>query len=65
MIVCILFVITFKCVFLLSPSRDLTPVTAVDGRIIGEGVFGPMTRRLEAMYQDEIKTAVLAARKAS
>lgn len=51
--------------FVTGTFGGLTPVTAVDGRIIGEGVFGPMTRRLEAMYQDEIKTAVLAARKAS
>ena len=51
--------------FVTGTFGGLTPVTAVDGRTIGEGVFGPMTRRLEALYQDEIKTAVLAARKAS
>jgi branched-chain amino acid aminotransferase len=51
--------------FVTGTFGGLTPVTAVDGRIIGEGVFGPMTRRLEALYQDEIKTAVLAAQKAS
>ena len=52
-------------VFVTGTFGGLTPVTAVDGRTIGEGVFGPMTRRLEALYQDEIKTAVLAAQKAS
>ena len=51
--------------FVTGTFGGLTPVTAVDGRTIGEGVFGPMTRRLEALYQDEIKTAVLAAQKAS
>ncbi len=51
--------------FVTGTFGGLTPVTAVDGRIIGEGVFGPMTRRLEALYQDEIKAAVLAAQKAS
>jgi branched-chain amino acid aminotransferase len=51
--------------FVTGTFGGLTPVTAVDGRTIGEGVFGPMTRRLEALYQDKIKTAVLAARKAS
>ncbi len=51
--------------FVTGTFGGLTPVTAVDGRTIGEGTFGPMTRRLEALYQDEIKTAVLAARKAS
>jgi len=51
--------------FVTGTFGGLTPVTAVDGRTIGEGVFGQMTRRLEALYQDEIKTAVLAAQKTS
>ena len=51
--------------FLTGTFGALTPVKAVDGRTIGAGVFGPMTRRLEALYQDEIKAAVSAARKAS
>ena len=51
--------------FLTGTFGALTPVKAIDGRTIGEGVFGPMTRRLEALYQDEIKAAVSAARKAS
>ena len=51
--------------FVTGTFGGLTPVTVVDGRTIGEGVFGPMTRRLEALYQDEIKAAVLAAQKAS
>ena len=51
--------------FLTGTFGALTPVKAVDGRTIGEGVFGPMTRRLEALYQDEIKAAVTAAQKAS
>ncbi len=51
--------------FVTGTFGGLTPVTAVDGRTIGEGAFGPMTRRLEALYQDEIKTVVLAAQKAS
>ena len=51
--------------FVTGTFGGLTPVTAVDGRTIGEGVFGSMTRRLEALYQDEIKAAVLAAQKAS
>ncbi len=51
--------------FVTGTFGGLTPVTAVDGRTIGEGVFGSMTRRLETLYQDEIKTAVRAAQKAS
>ena len=51
--------------FVTGTFGGLTPVTAVDGRTIGEGVFGSMTRRLETLYQDEIKTAVRGAQKAS
>ncbi len=47
--------------FLTGTFGALTPVKAVDGRTIGHGVFGPMTSRLEALYQDEIKAAVAAA----
>ncbi len=47
--------------FLTGTFGALTPVKAVDGRTIGEGVFGPMTSRLEALYQDEIRAAVAAA----
>ena len=47
--------------FLTGTFGALTPVKAVDGRTIGEGVFGPMTSRLEALYQDEIRAAVTAA----
>ena len=47
--------------FVTGTFGALTPVNAVDGRTIGEGVFGPMTRRLEALYQDEIQAAVDAA----
>ncbi len=49
--------------FLTGTFGALTPVKAVDGRTISEGVFGPMTRRLEALYRDEIKAAVSAAQK--
>lgn len=42
----------------------LTPVRAVDGRTIGETVTGPMTRRLDALYHDEIKAAVNVAQRA-
>ena len=47
--------------FLTGTFGALTPVRAVDGRVIGEGVSGSMTRRLEALYQDQIKAAVSAA----
>lgn len=47
--------------FVTGTFGALTPVKAVDGRTIGEGVAGPMTRRLEVLYQDEIRAAVAAA----
>jgi branched-chain amino acid aminotransferase len=49
--------------FLSGTFGALTPVKAVDGRTIGEGVFGPMTRKLESLYQDKIKSAVAATQK--
>lgn len=49
--------------FVTGTFGGLTPVTTVDGRRVGEGAFGPMTRRLEALYQAEIKAAIVAARK--
>ena len=51
--------------FLTGTFGALTPVKAVDGRTIGEGVFGPMTRKLEALYQDAIKAAVATAQESS
>ena len=50
--------------FLTGTFGALTPVKAVDGRTIGEGDFGPMTRKLESLYQGKIKSAVAAAQKA-
>ena len=51
--------------FLSGTFGALTPAKSIDGRTIGEGVFGPMTRKLEALYQDEIKAAVSAAQATS
>jgi branched-chain amino acid aminotransferase len=38
-------------VFLTSAAREVLPVTAVDGKAVGAGVPGPVTRRLMALYQ--------------
>lgn len=51
--------------FVTGTFGGLTPVAAVDGRRVGEGELGSMTRRLESLYQDEIKAAVLAAQEAA
>jgi branched-chain amino acid aminotransferase len=49
--------------FVTGTFGGLTPVTTIDGRTIGEGVFGTMTRRLESLYHHKIQAAVLAAQK--
>jgi branched-chain amino acid aminotransferase len=38
-------------VFLTSAARNILPVTAVDGRAIGSGAPGPLTRRLMALFE--------------
>jgi branched-chain amino acid aminotransferase len=49
-------------VFLTSAVRELLPVTRVDGRVIGGGAPGPITRRLRALYQQAAEAAVGAGR---
>lgn len=51
--------------FLTGTFGALTPVRSVDGRAIGAGMPGQMTRRLEALYQAQIDAAVAAAEKAA
>ncbi len=41
--------------FVTGTFGGLTPVTTVDGRLIGETRPGPMTRRLRELYRDEIE----------
>jgi branched-chain amino acid aminotransferase len=48
--------------FVTGTFGGLTPVTHVDGRQIGAGKFGPLTRRLDQLYNDEIHQAVQAAK---
>ena len=38
-------------VFTTGTMGELTPVTNIDGRIIGEGVRGPVTARLQEAYK--------------
>jgi len=44
--------------FVTGTFGGLTPVTKVDGRIIGGGEYGSMTKRLHQLYQELIKDAV-------
>lgn len=39
-------------IFLTGTAAEVTPVIEVDGRRIGDGVPGPLTRRLQAAYLD-------------
>ena len=39
-------------VWLTSSTREVMPVTCLDGTIVGDGVPGPLWRRLDALYQD-------------
>jgi branched-chain amino acid aminotransferase len=36
--------------FLTSATRGVLPITTIDGRLVGAGVPGPVTRRLMALY---------------
>ena len=51
--------------FVTGTFGGLTPVSKVDGREIGSGARGPMTGRLEALYQAEIEKAVAVAKRVS
>jgi branched-chain amino acid aminotransferase len=48
--------------FVTGTFGGLTPVIDVDGRTIGQGQFGPMTRRLSELYRQEIELAVQATK---
>lgn len=48
--------------FVTGSFGGLTPVVKIDGRAIGDGTFGAMTRRLDELYHKEIKRAVTAER---
>lgn len=43
----------FDEIFMTSTSRDITPVVAVEGRKIGKGIPGPITRKLQAAFRAE------------
>ena len=47
--------------FVTGTFGGLTPVINVDGRVIGDGKLGPMTRHLRNLYHDEIHTWVAKA----
>jgi branched-chain amino acid aminotransferase len=44
--------------FVTGTFGGLTPVTKVDGRTIGDGTYGPLTKKLHQLYQELIETTV-------
>ena len=48
--------------FVTGTFGGLTPVTKVDGRIIGSGSYGQMTRRLQGLYEELVQAAVVAGK---
>lgn len=43
--------------FLTSTSQEITPVVRLDGRPVGDGARGPVTRRLQRAYRDLVLRA--------
>ena len=50
--------------FVTGTFGGLTPVTKVDGRVIGDGTAGAMTARLRDLYEAAVHRAVAAAKAA-
>ena len=51
--------------FVTGTFGGLTPVIALDGRVIGAGKLGAVTERLSALYKDKIHRTVILAKEAS
>jgi D-alanine transaminase len=47
-------------IWVTSSTREVTPVTTLDGRVVGEGRPGPLWRRVDRLYQ-EYKAGLAAA----
>lgn len=43
-------------VFLTSTGLEISVITEIDGRIIGDGTIGPITRKLEAKFMQLVQT---------
>jgi len=48
--------------FVTGTFGGVTPVTKIDGRVIGDGSYGPVSRRLYDLYKDLIKSEVESAK---
>ena len=43
--------------FLTGTAAEIVPVSKIDGRVIGSGKPGPVTRRLQESFRQVTKTA--------
>jgi branched-subunit amino acid aminotransferase/4-amino-4-deoxychorismate lyase len=41
--------------FLTGTTYEVLPITRIDGKPVGSGKPGPVTRRLQAVYADMVK----------
>jgi branched-subunit amino acid aminotransferase/4-amino-4-deoxychorismate lyase len=41
--------------FITSTSRHVMPITAIDGRPVGDGQVGPLTRRIMDLFEDDFR----------
>ncbi len=48
--------------FIVGTTTDVTPVIALDGKPVGAGVPGPVTKRLQALLESRLYSAVGAGR---
>lgn len=44
----------FDEIFITSTSRDVTPVVSIDGRTVGKGTPGSVTREIQALFNKEV-----------
>ncbi len=50
--------------FVTGTFGGVTPVTKIDGRVIGDGTYGPVSQRLSQLYIDLVHQEVALAKKA-
>lgn len=50
-------------VFITSSTREVMPVTKVDGQVIGNGLPGEQTQKLHQLYRDNIQAALAQEKK--
>lgn len=49
-------------VFISSTTSEVMPVVRIDGKLVGDGVPGPVTRKLQSLFLSEIKLSEATAK---